>query len=333
MMKKVFALFLVFVALCGCAILKTTLANSKASVIIYTSMEQYAVELLQQRLAEEFPDREITIVTKSTGDIATKVLEEGENCEADLVFGLEYAYIDKLIDNDRVFELEGRYDTSVFADDLISDLNKNYIVPTCRSGISIIVNNTVLQSKNLPKPTSYMDLINPIYKNVISMPSPKSSGTGYAFYFAMVNILGEEEALKYFDGFAANVIQFTTSGSAPVNNLVSREAGVGIGMISQAAEKISSGHDELEIVLTTEGACYGSYASFIVNGKESPAAIDIMDYLYEKFTDECCGLYYPELIFKDKNYSAPNFPQNMTYCDMSNNTIGRKEELLRRWIY
>lgn len=332
-MKKVIALFLVFLVLCGGAVLKTTLTYSKASVIIYTSMEQYAVELLQQRLAEKFPDREITIVTKSTGDIATKVLEEGDRCEADVVFGLEYAYIDKLIENNRVFELEGRYDMSVFADDLVTDFNHNYIVPTCRSGISIIVNNTVLQSKGLPKPTSYMDLINPIYKNTLSMPSPKSSGTGYAFYLAMVNLLGEEEALKYFDAFAENIIQFTTSGSAPVNNLVSREAAVGIGMISQAAEKITSGHDDLEIVMTTEGACFGSYASFIVNGKESPAAIDIMDFLYESFTDECCGLYYPELIFKDKIYSVANFPENMTYCDMSNNTIQRKEDLLRRWIY
>lgn len=332
-MKKVIALFLVFVALCTGAVLKTTLAHSKSSVIIYTSMEQFAVELLQRRLAEEFPDNEITIVTKSTGDIATKVLEEGERCEADVVFGLEYAYIDKLLENNRIFSLEDRYDMSVFADDLVTDSNRNYIVPTCRSGVSIIVNNTVLQSKNLPKPTSYLELTNPIFKNVISMPSPKSSGTGYAFFFAMVNLLGEEEALKYFDGFAENVIQFTSSGSAPINNLLSREAGVGIGMISQAAEEISSGHGELEIILPLEGACYGSYASFVVNGKESPAAIDIMDFLYEKFTDECCGMFYPEFIFKGKNYSVANFPQNITYCDMSNNTIARKEELLRRWTH
>ena len=332
-MKKVIALLMVFVALCAGAILKTTLANSKTSVIIYTSMEQYAVELLEQRLGEEFPDREITIVTKSTGDIATKVLEEGEKCEADIVWGLEYAYIDKLIANDRAYNLDGRYDMSVFEDDLVSELNRNYIIPTVRSGISIIVNNTVLQNKNLPKPTSYMDLTNPIYRNVISMPSPKSSGTGYNYYFAMVNLLGADEALKYFEEFSKNVIQYTTSGSAPVNNLVSREAAVGIGMISQAAEKITSGANELEIVIPTEGACYGSYGTFVVNGKESTAVIDIMDYLYRTFTDECCGLYYPEPIFKDKNYSAPNFPTDITYCDMSNNTIEMKEELLRRWIY
>lgn len=331
-MKRVLALFLVFVALCTGAVLKTTLANSKASVIIYTSMEQFAVELLQRRLAEEFPDRDIKIVTKSTGDIATKVLEEGDKCEADVVFGLEYAYIDKLIANNRIYKMEDRYDTSVFEEDLMTGAKKDYIVPTCRQGISIVVNNNVLQEKGLPKPTSYMDLIKPVYKQWLSMPSPKSSGTGYAFYLAMVNKLGVEEALKYFDDFAVNIIQFTTSGSAPINSLSLGEAAVAIGMISQAAEMISSGHDELEIILAEEGACFGSYGSFIVNGKQSPAAIDIMDFLYNSFTDECCGRYYPEAIFKDVTYSdVANFPQNIVYCDMSENTMERKEELLRRW--
>lgn len=332
-MKKIIALFFCFLVLCGGAILKTTLTSSRESVIIYTSMEDYAVALLELRLEEKFPDADIQIVTKSTGDIATKVFEEGDKCEADVVFGLEYAYTDKLIAANCVYDLGDRYDMSVFADDLVSDTNRTFIVPCSRSGISIIVNNKVLRERGLEKPTSYMNLIDPQYKGLLSMPSPKSSGTGYAFFLAMVNLLGEDAAFDYFDGFAENIIQFTTSGSAPVNNLKTGEAAVSIGMISQAAQEITKGQKDLEIVLPKEGACFGSYASFIVNGNESPAAIAIMDYLYNSFTDECCGMYYPELIFKDKSYSVENFPENLVYCDMSNNTMSRKDDLLRRWIY
>lgn len=332
-MKRVLALFFVFIILCAGAVVKTVLVNSDESVIIYTSMEQYAVELLQERLKEKFTDFDVEIVTKSTSDIATKVLEEGEGCEADIVFGLEYAYIEQLIQNDRIFDLQDRYDMSVFADDMVNDVNRTFIVPCSRSGVSIIVNNVVLQEKGLPKPTSFADLTNSAYKNAMFMPSPKSSGTGYAFYLAMVNLLGENEALNYFDEFAKNVVQFTTSGSAPVNHLIAREAAIGIGMISQAVEEISSGNKELEVIIAKEGAAYGSYASFVVKGKQSEAALKIMDYLYNEFTDECCAKYYPELIFKDKVYSAENYPKNLFYCDMSDNTMARKEELLRRWKY
>ena len=331
-MKKLLALFSIFLIICCGAILKTALV--KKSIVIYTSMEEYAVELLQKRLDEKFPKYNVKFVTTSTSNIATKVLEEGPRCEADIVFGLEYAYIQKIIENNLAFNFSGAYDMSVFEDDLAYDNLKNFVIPSCRQGISIIVNNSVLKEKNLPKPQSYLDLTKSIYKGLISMPSPASSGTGYAFYLAMVNMLGEEAALKYFSEFSKNVIQFTTSGSAPVNNLVSKEAGIGIGMISQAVEKISSGQKDLEVIITDEGAAFSTYGSFVVKGKENKSGVlEILDYMYSDFTDECCAKYYPEATFKGKDYVLENFPQNLKYCDMSNNTILKKEDLLRKWKY
>ncbi len=332
-MKKLLALFSIFLIICCGAILKATLV--KKSILIYTSMEEYAVALLQKRLDEKFPEYNIKFVTKSTSEIATKVEVEGAACEADIVFGLEYAYIQRIVGDNLAYNFDGRYDMSVFEDDLAPDELKDYTIPSCREGISIIVNNSVLEEKNLPKPTSYLDLTNPIYKGLISMPSPASSGTGYAFYLAMVNLLGEEEALKYFDDFAKNVnTGFTSSGSGPVNALKTGEVGIGIGMISQAVEEISGGHSDLEVVVASEGAAYNLYGSFVVNGKEDKhGVLEIIDYMYNEFTDECCAMYYPEATFKGKDYELENFPQNLRYCDMSNNTTTRKEDLLKEWKY
>lgn len=331
-MKKLLILFSLFAAICCCAVLKSALV--KKSIVIYTSMEEYAIDLLQKRIDEKFPKYKVKIVTTSTSNIATKILEEGAGCEADLVFGLEYAYIQKIIENDLAYNFAGRYDMSVFEDDFAFDTVKDYVVPSCREGISIIVNNAVLNEKRVPKPTSYMDLTNPVYRKLISMPSPASSGTGYAYYLAMVNMLGETEALKYFDEFAKNVIQFTASGSAPVNNLVSKEAGIGIGMISQAVEKITSGQKDLEVILTDEGATFGQYGSFVVKGRENKKGVlEILDYMYYEFTDECCAMFYPEAIFKGVDYTLENFPPHLVYCNMDNNTIARKEDLLRKWKY
>ncbi len=331
-MKKLLILFSLFLIICCGAILKSTL--TKQSIVIYTSMEEYAVALLQERVEEEFPNYNVKFVTKSTSTIATKVLEEGSRCEADLVFGLEYAYIQKIVENDLAFNFKGRYDMSIFEDDLVYGDIKDCIIPSCRSGISIIVNNSVLAEKNIPKPTSYLDLTNPIYKNMISMPSPASSGTGYAFYLAMVNMLGDEGAQQYFESFSKNVYQFTSSGSGPVNDLVSKEAGIGIGMISQAVEKISGGQTDLEVVLTDEGAAFSTYGSFVVKGKENNRGVlEIFDYMYTTFTNECCAKFYPEAIFKGVDYTLENFPEDLAYCDMSGNTISKKEDLLRKWKY
>ena len=62
-----------------------------------------------------------------------------------------------------------------------------------------------------------------VYAGVVSMPNPKTSGTGYNFLKSLVNAWGEDAAFDYFDALAENVYQFTSSGSGPVNALVQGE--------------------------------------------------------------------------------------------------------------
>ena len=166
------------------------------------------------------------------------------------------------------------------------------------------------------------------------MPSPKSSGTGYMFYLALVNAWGEEKALEYFNGFAKNVIQFTSSGSGPVNALITREAAVGFGMTAQAIEKINGGNDELEVLFFEEGSPYSLYSSGIVKGKETRVEVmEVMDYIYNSYIEESCRAFYPEQIYNDIQFNKPNFPKNIIYSNMDNNTLQRKEALLNKWSY
>ena len=68
------------------------------------------------------------------------------------------------------------YDTSIYTEDVVSS---KYYLPELRTGGAVIINTEVLAENNLPKPTCYEDLLKPEYKGLISMPDPKSSGTGY----------------------------------------------------------------------------------------------------------------------------------------------------------
>ncbi len=334
-MKKIIALFLVFIAL-GIGVAVTS-CKKEETVVIYTSTEDYNMELMQKRLNERFPNYKIEIEYMSTSNVATKVLEEGEKCEADIVYALEYGYLEKLIVNDRLADLKGEYTTNIFEkfeEDAILEGAENYIIPSMRTGGGIIINNKVLRERGIAKPTCYADLLKPEFKNLLSMPSPKASGTGYTFYLSLVNCWGEQAALNYFDGFAKNAISFTSSGSGPVNALVAGEAAVGFGMISQAAEKITSGLTDLEILVFEEGAPFGMYGAAVVKGKETKTAVmEVMDYLYADYLEESCKLFYPEPVFKGITYEVANFPANIVYSDMSGNTISRKEDLLRKWKY
>ena len=306
--------------------------NSEQKVVIYTSTEDYNEELMQKTLDKQFPNYNIVIEHMSTSEIAAKVIAEGSRSDCDIVYAEEYGYMEKMIGAGVLDSIKDDYDLSRYLDDTIPDATKDYVLPTIRCGGGIIINKQVLESKGLAKPTSYADLLAPEYKGLVSMASPKSSGTGYMFLYSLVKAWGETEALAYFDSLTPNVLAYTSSGSGPVNALVNREAAVGFGMISQAVTKINDGNNELEVLFFEEGAPFNLYGNGIVKGKKANQAVkDVMDYLDSFYTNESNKLYYPEPVLKNVDYDIPNFPTNIKYSDMTGNNLASKEDLLAKW--
>lgn len=331
-MKKLISLLVALTLSVTC--LAFTACGGKEKVMIYTSTEDYVITLLEEKLSEQFPDYEIKIEYKSTSEIAAKVLNEGESTDCDIIFAQEYAYLEQLAEADLLVDLSSTYDHSIFTEETLNTTAKNYLLPNLKVGGAVILNNKVITDNGLTKPTSYEDLLAEGYKGKISMPSPKSSSTGYMFYLSLVNAWGEDETLEYFDSFAENVLSFTSSGSGPVNALSQNEVAVGFGMISQAVEKISSGDTNLEIVYFEEGAPFNLYGNSIVKGKETDEQVmAVMDYLYEEFTALCNEKFYPETVLKDKTFEVEHYPANIKYADMSENTLATKEGLLAKWAH
>ena len=81
------------------------------------------------------------------------------------------------------------YDVSVYVKDIRPE--KNTYLPLYRNGGCIAVNTQVLADRGLELPKSYEDLLNPMYKGLISMPGPVTSGTGLMFLKSLVNAWGE----------------------------------------------------------------------------------------------------------------------------------------------
>lgn len=331
-MKRIFTLFLASL----CMMLGLSVFGcGKETIVIYTSVEDYCMELMQERLDEKFPEYNIVVEYISTSNIASRVIEEKSSSECDIIYGLEYAYLEKLVASDALANLNDKYDINIFHEDMIIDTIKSHIVPCERAGGAIIVNKDLLEEKNLAMPTCYEDLLDPSYKGLVSMPSPKSSSTGYMFLLSLVNEWGEDEAFDYFEKLSENIYNdFTGSGSGPVNNLKNREAVIGLGLLTQAVQTDANIDDDFEVLFFEEGAPYGAYGNAIVTGKETKTSVmEIMDYLYSDFIAESAEKFFPEKLYKDKDFNVEGYPTNIKYSDMSNNTSERKEELLARWSF
>ena len=301
----------------------------KESILIFTSVEDYVVADMNARLSEQFPNYNITVEYVSTGNHAAKLLAEGKNTECDISYDLEYGYMEQLAQAGVLADLSS-FDKSIYMDDTV--VSDNYLIQ-CRVGGAIIVNTEVLSKKGLAEPKSYEDLLKPEYKGLISMANPKSSGTGYMFLKSLVNAWGEEKALEYFDKLTPNILQYTSSGSGPVNALLQGEAAIGFGMTSHAVTQINEGAP-LKVLYFDEGSPFTLYGQSMIAGKDSRECVkEVFNFLVKTYSYELNEKFFPEQMFKDTVYKLDNYPQNIKYSDMSNNTVEEKTNLLDKWKY
>ena len=297
-------------------------------IIIYSSAEDYRNEMVQNMLKDKFPDYDIRVEYYTTGNLAAKLKAEGKDTECDFILELEASYYEQL--GDTVCKLDDLVDFSVYTEDLVPE-SRRY-APWVRMSGCIMINRKGLENRNLPIPESYDDLLKPEYKDMISMPNPKASGTGYIFLLNLVNERGEDAAFDYFDKLAENVLQFTDSGSGPMQALISGEAMIGLGMTFQAANEITKG-TEIEIHFFEEGAPYTTYASGMIEGKQNDERVkEVFDYFVKEVTPMDKQLYAPEPIYKDRTFEMENFPADIPYGNMTGVfDLNLKEKLQSKW--
>lgn len=309
----------------------TSCGKNGTNIVIYSCTEDYKNEFYLAELQKQFPDYNFTLDYQGSGPAAAKLKAEGLQTQGDILLSWEYTYLDMLTD---YLADVSYFDTSMYLGDMLSP-SKRY-VPECRNSGAIVVNTELLAEKGLSEPKSYQDLLKPEYEGLLSMPNPKSSGTGYMFLRVLTNAWGDEKTFEYFDGFAKNIVQFTSSGSGPINALVQKEAAIALGMTAQAVTMINEGAP-LKILFFEEGAPFSQYGHAMTSKAEGREDYDklkeVFDYLVKVVTPACDAKFFPEQVFVDKVFSLPNYPENIPYGDMSNNTTEEKTRLLEKWMY
>lgn len=323
------------VVICLCVItiglLYTITKNEEDTIIIYSSLEQFRGEELQHQLDEVFPQWDVRVMYVPTAKAAAKISVEELGSDADIVVGLESSYMDKI--KSSLADISG-YSNLSFMKGLAPSDHDNLYVTWERQAGAFIINTSVLEKYKLPIPTSYEELLDPVYKDLIAMPDPKSSGTGYFFYKNLVNTLGDEAALTYIDQLENNVKQFTESGSGPVKLLIQGEIGIGLGLTFQAVNEINKG-SSFQIVYPKEGSPYSLTATGLLKGREKDARIqEVFTYIVNDFLVYDKENFSPEQILIDQVNDIANYPQDIQYADMQGiEDIMEKERLLDMWKY
>ena len=283
-------------------------------------------QALQEQVEDAFPDIDVTVQFMSTGNLAAKIKNEGTNIEADIVLDLETAHMESVKEN---FANLNDFDKSIYLDGINTE--DNYLT-WVKYTMNLIIDNKYFKEHKLDVPKTYKDLLKKQYKNLIAMPDPKVSGTGYAFFINAVNEMGEDEAVEYFKKLKNNLREFSTSGSGPTNLLKQGEIAIAMGMTAQGVLAINEGYD-FSIVELESGSPYNTTAFGIIKGKEEKENVkEVFEWLMNDFNRYDKENYYPDVILKDQKSNIKNYPTDLTDGLMDGiNSIETKEHLTEVW--
>lgn len=306
-------------------------------VVIYTAAEDERIAYLQTELDTRFPNVEIVIQSLGTGQLLSKLQAEGTNGDCDIFYDLEVVNAEIILNaNPDLFVDLSSYDFSIYDSSVTGYTSRHhkYAVNGKTAG-AFLVNTKMLEEKNLPVPKSYEDMLNSQYVSLISMPSPKSSGTGYSYYNGMVTILGDEAGMTYFEALNPNIKEYTTSGSAPAKSVVRGDVAIAYGLLWQCVQ-YANDNEGITVVVPDQGLAFDLFTMGMISGHETKESVKaVFDYLYYELNKPQCAKFNPDKIYLDMPVAEiPNYP--VSYDEITMNGLfdyEYKQNLLDQWKF
>ena len=321
-------------ALVGVALLSGP-AIAKTTLTVYTALEAEELEPLRKAFVAEHPDLDIAWVRDSTGIITARILAEIDSGEtkADVFLGTSAT---SLLVVDALGMLLPYAPNGL---DKIDSKFRDSRDPPHWVGIdayaAVICYNTVEAGKaNLPKPASWKDLLDPVYRDHLVMPNPNSSGTGFLTVSSWLQLMGEDAAWTYMDALHQNMARYTHSGSKPCRLAAAGEHAIGISFAFRGAKLIGKGAP-LDLILPKEGVGWEVEASGIIKTtKKLEAAKTLMDWHISPAAMAVYNDYLPILAIPEIAKPVEHFPEN-TLEMMIDNDFGwaasNRKRILGEW--
>lgn len=232
---------------------------------VVCSAEQDWCDLMVSAFESEYPDTDVLMVRKSTGETLAQVRAEAGNPKIDVWWG-------GTGDPHLVAAEEGLTQASgVDTDELLgwarnmAEISEGRAVGIYAGALGIAYNSDILSEGGIAPPQCWADLEDPRFAGEIQVANPNSSGTAYTELATFVQLFGEDDAFVRLAAIGGNVNSYTKSGSAPSKAAARGETGVSIGFMHDMVKLAAEGFP-LEIVAPCEGTGYEVGAVSIIEG-------------------------------------------------------------------
>ena len=252
-------------------------ATAKETVVVYTSLENEEVVEYLKAAKKGLPDLDIQAIRLSTGELGARMLAEKDNPQADLIWGWAVTNMSEFVPKGMLAPYKPK------GWDMIPANFKDpagYWTAIDLYAAALVPNTKVLEQKNLPMPKGWNDLLNPVYKDMLIMPNPASSGTGFLQVASLLVMLDpeyktkpveENKAWDFLKELDKNMGQYIKSGSKPAKLTAAGEYAVGCSFAFVYSSLKKKGFP-VALVMPEEGAGFELEANALLKGAKHEAA-------------------------------------------------------------
>lgn len=311
------------------------LAAAATELTVYTALEAEELEPLRKAFVAEYPDIDINWVRDSTGIITARMLAEIDagNPKADVFLGTSATSL--LVVDQRGMLLPYAPKGLDKLDPRFRDSrNPPHWVGVDAYAATICYNTVEAKKHNLPEPTSWQDLTDPVYRDYLVMPNPNSSGTGFLTVSAWIQMMGEDAAWNYMDKLHENMARYTHSGSKPCRLAAAGEVPIGISFAFRGARLKQKGAP-LDLIVPKEGIGWEVEASGILKtSKHIEEAKKLIDWHISPAAMKVFNEYLPILAIPGIAKPVEDFPPNIQEKMIKNDfnwAAENRKRILTEW--
>lgn len=219
-------------AMAAALVAAASLGAAAREVVIYNASDSVNTALVDAFKAKH-PDVNVKFVGGSTGPITERAIAEKAKPQADVVYLVNNIALEQL-KQAGVFEPYAPKNSRIAGQFKEPDgFYTRYFATT----MCMVVNKDRLKQKNLPMPVTWEDLVKPVYKKEIALPSPLKSGTGLAILTTFVDAFG----WTYVENLNENVFQYSDGGSGGAQLAGNGEVAIGLSFDTTCYELKSAG--------------------------------------------------------------------------------------------
>lgn len=233
--------------------------------LIVMTHDSFAISEEVVAAFEKEHEAKVTFVKSGdTGAALNRAILSKDAPLADVFYGVDNTFLSRALD-EGIFE---PYDSPLLAD--IDEEFKldpsNQALPVDYGDVCINYDRAVFNQNNVPVPTGFESLTNPMYKDMLVVENPATSSPGLAFMLATIAYFGEDGYLDYWQALRNNGVLVVNDWESAYYGSFSLYAGADNGRplvvsyaTSPAAEVIFSA-EELEESptgsLIARGTCF-----------------------------------------------------------------------------